>query len=265
MIHPTAIISPKAQLDSTVEVRPCAVIDAHVSLGPGCRVGPHVYLTGHATIGAGNHFHAGCVIGDAPQDVKYKGEPARLVIGDRNLFREGVTVHGSAKPDEATVIGSDNFLMVNSHVGHNVCLGSRVIMANGALLGGHAQVADGVFISGNCLVHQFVRLGTLAILQGGTAVSQDVPPFTIARGVNSLCGLNVIGLRRAQFSAEERLELKRLYHKLFRSGQNLSGAVAAARTQFTGASATVLLDFIAASRRGVCRHRGARAGEPAID
>jgi UDP-N-acetylglucosamine acyltransferase len=265
MIHPTAIISPNAQLDSTVEIGPFAVVDRGVSLGPGCRVGPHVYLTGDAAVGAHNHFHAGCVIGDAPQDVKYKGGPARVAIGDHNVFREGVTVHGSASPEEATVIGSNNFLMVNSHVGHNVCLGNHVIIANGALLGGHAQVADRVFISGNCLVHQFVRLGTLVLMQGASAASQDMPPFTIARGVNSLCGLNVIGLRRAQFSGEERLELRRLYHKLFLSGQKLSEAVAEARKEFTSASAGLMLDFIAASHRGVCRHRRFERNDSAID
>jgi len=261
MIHPTAIISPKAQMDSTVEVGPFSVIDGHVCIGAGCRVGPHVYLTGHTTIGPNNRFHAGCVIGDAPQDVKYKEDPTRLIIGEGNLFREGVTVHRSARAEEATEIGSHNFLMVNSHVGHNVCLGSHVILANGALVGGHAQVADGVFVSGNCLVHQFVRIGTLAIMQGGSAISQDLPPYTVARGSNGICGLNVVGLRRAHFSAEERLELKRLYHKLFRSGENRSRALAEARLLFTSVPAKVLLDFVASSKRGVCRDRGAALGE----
>jgi UDP-N-acetylglucosamine acyltransferase len=256
MIHPTAIISPKAQLDSTVEVGPYAVIDAHVSIGPGCRVGPHVYLTGHTTIGANNCFHAGCVIGDAPQDVKYEDEPTRLIIGSGNLFREGSTAHRSAKAEEATVIGSNNFLMVNSHVGHNVCLGDHVIIANGALLGGHAQVADRVFISGNCMLHQFVRVGSLALMQGGSGISQDLPPYTVARGNNSICGLNVVGLRRAGISAQERLELKRLYHKLFRSGQNFSQSILQARSEFRGAPARAMLDFIASSKRGVCRHHG---------
>jgi UDP-N-acetylglucosamine acyltransferase len=260
MIHPTAIISPKAQLDSTVEVGPYAVIDAHVSIGPGCRVGPHAYLTGHTTIGANNRVHAGCVIGDAPQDVKYKDEPTRLDIGDDNLFREGVTVHCSATAADATVIGSKNFLMVNSHVGHNVRLGDQVIMANGALLGGHAQVADLAFISGNCLVHQFVRVGSLAIMRGGSAISQDLPPYTVARGHNAICGLNVVGLRRAGVSAEERLELKRLYQKLFCSGRNLSQAILQARCEFTGACAQAMLEFVASSARGVCRHHGRGEG-----
>jgi UDP-N-acetylglucosamine acyltransferase len=261
MIHPTAIINPKAQLDASVEVGPYAVIDGHVSLGAGCRVGPHVYLTGRTRIGANNHFYAGCVVGEAPQDVKYKDEPTELRMGDNNLVREGATVHRSAKPGHATLIGSNNFLMVNSHVGHNVVLGDHVILANGALLAGHVEIGDRVFISGNCLVHQFVRVGTLAIMQGGSAISKDLPPYTVARGDNGMCGLNVIGLRRAGLSADERLELKKLYHKLFRSGKNLSDAVAQARKEFTGAPAKVLLDFVAAAKRGVCRDTGMMAGD----
>lgn len=267
MIHPTAVINPKAQLDSSVQVGPYAVIDGGVSLGPECQVGPHAYLTGETVIGARNRFHAGCVIGDAPQDVKYKDEPTGVIIGNDNLFREGVTVHRSANGEEATVVGSNNFLMVNSHVGHNCRLGDHIIMANGALLGGHVQVGDRVFISGNCSVHQFVRIGTLAIMRGNSAVSQDLPPFTIVREVNNLCGLNVIGLRRANFKAEERLELKRLYHKLFRSGENLSHAVTEARSEFTSAAAKLMLDFIASSRRGVCRprHESSLEGENESD
>jgi UDP-N-acetylglucosamine acyltransferase len=261
MIHPSAIINPGARLDSSVEVGPFSVIDGEVSLGAGCRVGPHVYLTGRTTIGPHNSFHANCVIGGAPQDVKYKEEPTGLRIGAHNLFREGATVHRSAKIGEDTVVGSHNFLMVNSHVGHNVRLGDHVIVANGALLGGHAQVEDRAFISGNCLVHQFVRVGTLAIMQGGAAISQDLPPFMVARGGNNICGLNIVGLRRSGLGEAERLELKRLYDKLFLSGLNLSQVVAEARTEFTSTRARQLLDFIAASKRGVCRHRGLAYGE----
>jgi UDP-N-acetylglucosamine acyltransferase len=261
MIHPSAIISPGAQLDSSVEVGPFSVIDAEVSLGPGCRVGPHVYLTGRTTIGPENCFHANCVIGGPPQDVKYKNEPTGLRIGARNLFREGATVNRSAKLGEDTVVGSHNFLMINSHLAHNVRLGDRVIVANGALLAGHVEVEDGAFISGNCLVHQFVRIGTLAIMQGGSAISQDLPPYTVARGDNNIRGLNTVGLRRAGLSPAERLELKRLYQKLFLSGQNRSQAMAEARQEFASAPAVHLLDFIAASKRGVCRHRGVAFGE----
>ncbi|MBI3416940.1 MAG: acyl-ACP--UDP-N-acetylglucosamine O-acyltransferase [Verrucomicrobia bacterium] len=265
MIHPTAIIHPQAQLASDVRVGPYAVIDAHVTVGAGCVLGPHVHLTGHTTIGARNQFHAGCVIGDAPQDLKYHGEPTRLRIGDGNIFREHVTVHRSNSLAEDTVIGSENFLMAHSHVGHNCALGNRIILANGALVGGHVSIADRVFLSGNCLVHQFVRIGTLALMQGGAAISQDLPPYTIARGDNTICGLNTVGLRRAGFSAEQRMELKRLYHALFRSRRKLSEALAVARNDFTSECAETMITFVAASKRGVCRDTTSSPAEEGVE
>ncbi len=260
MIHPTAIVHPKAKLDATVRVGPYAVIDEGVEIGPDCVVGPHVYLTGLTTMGSRNRFHAGCVIGDAPQDVKYAGAPTRLRIGDDNLFREHVTVHRSSKAGEETIIGSHNFLMANCHVAHNCRLGGHVIMANGALLGGHVAVEDRAFISGNCLVHQFTRVGTLSIMQGGSAISKDLPPFTVARRQNEICGLNIVGLRRANFTAEQRLELKQAYHALFRSGQNLQSAVTGAREKFPGLAAQTLIEFVAQAKRGVCADTS-RTGE----
>ncbi len=256
MIHPTAIIHPQAKLDATVEVGPYAVIDAGVELGAHCVVGPHVYLTGNSKIGLHNCFHAGCVIGDVPQDLKYKEEPTRLRIGDHNVFREHVTVHRANKPGDDTVVGSRNFLMAHCHVGHNCQLGDHVIIANGALLAGHVIVQDRAFISGNCLVHQFVRIGTLAIMQGGSAISEDLPPFTVARGDNGICGLNIVGLRRAGFTAEQRLELKKLYHALFRSRRNLRTVLAEAQNNFTSPAAKVLLEFVAGAKRGLCFDTG---------
>jgi UDP-N-acetylglucosamine acyltransferase len=261
MIHPTAIVHPKATLDRSANVGPYCVIDEFVTVGPNCNIGPHVHLTGVTTLGANNHFHTGCVIGDAPQDLKYDGAPTRLRIGNNNVFREHVTVHRSNKLAEDTVIGSNNFLMANSHVGHNTVLGDHVIIANGALLGGHVIVQDRVFISGNCLVHQFVRVGRLALMQGGAAISKDLPPFTVARGDNGICGLNTIGLRRAGFSAEQRLELRTLYHALFRSGKNLRAAAAEAGSQFSGEAAKLVLSFISTSKRGICRDTGQAAEE----
>jgi len=260
VIHPTAIVHPKAKVDSTVEVGPYAVIDEGVELKADCVVGPHVYLTGLTAIGAHNRFHAGCVIGDAPQDLKYQGEPTRLRIGDHNVFREHFTAQRANRPDTETVIGSHNFLMVNAHVGHNCIVGDHVIVANGALLAGHAEVADRAFISGNCLVHQFCRVGTLALMQGGSAISKDLPPFTVALRDNEICGLNVVGLRRAGVTADQRRELKRLYHLLFRSGQNLQAVVEAARKEFTSPAAKNMLEFIAGARRGVCADVGRAAG-----
>ena len=219
MIHSTAVIHPKAKLDTTVQVGPYAVIDADVELGAGCVVGPHVYLTGITKAGTGNHFHPGSVIGDAPQDLKYKGAPTGVNIGDHNVFRENTTVNRATFEGEATKIGSHNLFMAGAHIAHNCVVGNYIIMANGAMFGGHVTVGDRAVVSGNCLVHQFCRIGTLGMMQGGSAISKDLPPFTVARGDNGICGLNVVGLRRAGFSAEDRLEVKKLYHMLFRSGE----------------------------------------------
>ncbi len=261
MIHATAIIHPSAKLAASVQVGAYAVIDENVSLGADCILGPYVHLTGHTTIGKGNVFHTGCVIGDEPQDLKYKGEPTRVVIGDHNVFREHANVHRSNNLTDDTVIGSHNFLMANSHIGHNVRLGDHVIVSNGVLIAGHATIADRAFLSGNSLVHQFTRVGTLALMQGGSAISKDLPPFTMVHDVNRLCGLNIVGLRRAGFSAEERLELKRLYKRIFRSGQNFRPAIAAAQKEFFSAPARTLLDFLAQSKRGFCADDGQVAAE----
>jgi UDP-N-acetylglucosamine acyltransferase len=265
VIHPTAIIHPKAKLDSTVQVGPYSVIDGNVELGPNCVVGPHVYITGVALIGSANRFHAGCVIGDAPQDLKYADEPTCLRIGDNNVFREHSTVHRSTRRGEETVVGSNNYLMANAHVGHNCLVGNHVILANGVLLGGHAVVQDRAFLSGNCLVHQFTRVGTLAMMRGGAGISKDLPPYTVGFRENEICGLNIVGLRRAGFSPDERLELKRLYHAVFRSGRNLRAAASEGAGLFSGKPAKVLLDFLEGSKRGVCSDSGLRRRKNAED
>jgi UDP-N-acetylglucosamine acyltransferase len=258
VIHPTAIIHPRAEVDPTACVGPYAVIDEEVRLGEQCVVGPHVYLTGRTAIGPGNVFHAGCVIGDAPQDLKYHGEPTVLRIGGHNVFREHFTAHRANKPDTETVIGSHNLFMAGSHVGHNSVVQDHVIIANGAMLGGHVEVADRAFISGSCLVHQFCRVGTLSLMQGGAAISKDLPPYTMSLRVNEMCGLNVIGLRRAGVLPEQRQELKRLYHALFRGGKILSAAILEARAGITSGPSKILLDFVASGRRGVCADAGKR-------
>ena len=252
MIHPTAIIHPKAQLDSSVRVGPYAIIDEDVQLGPGCIVGPRVYLTGKTEAGPDNRFFAGCVIGEAPQDLKYKGEPTGLSIGKGNTFREHVTVNRSCDVELKTTIGSNNLLMANCHVAHDCRISDSVIIANGAALGGHVTADDRAFVSANCLVHQFCRVGTMAIMRGGSAISQDLPPYTVVHRTNELCGLNIIGMRRAGLSSEERMEIKRLYRMLFRSKKNFSQAVAEASQHNWGPTATLMLDFVRTSKRGVC-------------
>ncbi|MGZ5544575.1 MAG: acyl-ACP--UDP-N-acetylglucosamine O-acyltransferase [Limisphaerales bacterium] len=264
MIHPTAIIHPNALVDPSCEVGPYVVIDSNVRVGPRCKIGPHVHLTGHTDIGADNRFYTGCVIGEAPQDLKYRDQPTRLRIGASNVFREHVTIHRSAKLEEDTVIGSNNFLMANCHVGHNCQIGNHIIIANGALVAGHVTIHDRVFISGNCLLHQFVTVGTLALMQGGSGISKDLPPYMIARGDNHIAGLNIVGLRRAGITSAERLELKAAYHVLFRSGMTKRNAVAAAERQFSSPPARVLIDFVRASKRGVCADSG-HANRPESD
>jgi UDP-N-acetylglucosamine acyltransferase len=259
MIHPSAVVHSKAQLDPTVHVGPYAVVDEQVVIEAGCRIGPHAYLTGRTHVGRNNQFHAGCVIGDAPQDLKYRGEPTGLRIGDGNVFREHVTVHRSNSLTEDTVIGAKCFFMAHSHVGHNSQVGDRVIMANGALLGGHVTIGDRAFISGNCLVHQFTRVGSLALMQGGAAVSKDLPPFTVARGDNGICGLNTVGLRRAGLTSDQRIELRRLYHLLFRGHKSLRQALKQAQETYASEHALILLNFVASSRRGLCSDVGKRS------
>jgi UDP-N-acetylglucosamine acyltransferase len=261
MIHPTAIVHPKAEIDSSVKVGAYAVIDAHVVVGPDCMIAPHVYITGLTRVGRGNKFYSGGVIGEAPQDLKYRGAASGLTIGDNNTFREHVTVHRANDEGDNTVIGSNNLLMASSHVAHNCVLGNSIIVANGALLGGHVTVYDRAVISGNCLVHQFVRVGTMAMMQGGSAISKDLPPFAIARGDNGICGLNTVGLRRAGFTSEQRLELRRVYHALFRERGLLADRVARARKQFTSDIAQTLIDFVAASKRGICADVSGSSGK----
>jgi len=256
VIHPTAIIHPKAKVETTVRVGPYAVIDEGVELGGGCVVGPHVYLTGRTIVGPNNHFYAGCVIGEAPQDLRYAGEPTGLRIGERNVFREHVTVNRSSTPGEETMVGSGNFFMAAAHVAHNCRVGNSVILANGALLGGYVSVDDRAFLSASSMVHQFCRVGAVALTQGGTVLTQDLPPFTIGRRVNELCGLNVVGLRRAGFTSEERLELKQIYHAVFRAGTKLREAVAEAKKRFPSKTARVLFEFLENTKRGICGDTG---------
>tara|TARA_Y100000588_G_scaffold88630_1_gene94892 strand:+ start:1259 stop:2038 length:780 start_codon:yes stop_codon:yes gene_type:complete len=254
MIHDTALVHPKAKIHETVQVGPYSVVEGGVEIGEGTIIGPHVHITGKTKIGEKNEVHTGAVIGAPPQDQKYKGEKTRLLIGDNNVIREHATFHRSNTIEEDTTVGTGNFFMAHSHVGHNARIGNENVFANGVLIGGHAEIADKVFLSGNCAVHQFVRIGTLAMMQGNAAVSQDLPPYTMAYGVNKLCGLNIIGLRRAGFTAEQRQELQYHYKRIFVSGNNIGKASRDALGESPGEKAKTLLEFIVGSKRGVCSH-----------
>ncbi len=254
-IHSTACVDPKARLHESVVVGPFTVIEAGVTLGANCRIGPHCHLLGDTTLGEDNIVHTGCVLGDTPQDLAYQGAPTQLLIGRGNEFRENVTVHRGAREGTATEIGDDNYFMVNCHMPHNCRIGHHVIMANAVLLGGYVAVEDRVFLGGGAVVHQFCRVGTLAILRGLARISQDVPPYCMAVENNELVGLNSIGMKRAGFSIEQRSQLKQAYATLFLNGLNVSQALDQIEAAPMSVETQHLAHFIRNSKRGICTAR----------
>ncbi len=258
MIHKTAIVDPRAELGDDVSVGPYAVVEGGVRIGAGCTIGPHVTIFEGVSIGETTRVHAGAVLGDVPQDLSFDGAVSYVRIGARCTIREGVTIHRGTKPETATEIGDDCFLMAFSHCAHNVRLGQRVIMANGVLLAGYAEVGDGVFLSGSCAVHQFVKIGRLAMVGGLSALTKDLPPFCTSRtnGINGVVGLNVVGLRRAGLSSDERADVKCAFDILFRAGLNTTQAAERLRREFDTGPAAEFVPFIEASTRGICTLSG---------
>lgn len=260
-IHPTALIDPRAEIHPEADIGPYVVIDGPVRIGRGTRVLAHAVLTGDTEIGEDNEIHMGAVVGHVPQDVAFKGRPSFLRIGHRNILREHSQVHRGTVEGSATVIGNDNFLMHNAHVAHNCRIGDQTVIAGGALLAGYVQVEDRAFVSGNCVVHQFVRIGRLAMMRGLSRTGRDVPPFCIMDGTHTVRGLNVVGLRRAGFDLERIQALRRAFARLFRRKVNLREAVAQLRAEPCSPDVLYLLDFIEQSKRGVCFGRGVGAGD----
>ncbi len=255
-IHPSAIIHPKAELDSSVEVGPFSIIGEHVRIGSGTQIGPHVVIDGWTEIGEGSIVYSFASIGQPPQDLKYKGEPSRLKIGRRNTFREFVTIHrGTEKGGGETVIGDGNFFMAYAHVAHDCHIGNEVVMANAATLAGHITIGDHAYIGGLVGVHQFVKIGAHVMIGGCSAVAQDVPPYVCVAGNRAkLYGLNQIGLERRGFSREQIEGLKGAYKLLFRSGLTLREAAKQAREKWKKiADVESLVSFVEQSERGVCR------------
>lgn len=256
-IHSTAIIDPSARLGEGVRVGPYAVISADVTIGAGTVLGPHAVIHPHTTLGVNCQVHAHTSIGDTPQDLSFHGVISHTRIGDGVVIREGVTIHRGTKEGTATEVGDGCFLMANSHIAHNCKLGKNVILANGVLLAGYVEVGDGAFLSGNSMVHQFCRVGRLAMLSGGMGASCDVPPFcvTMMLSRNQLAGLNTVGLRRNGFSSDDRLHLRNAFHRLFLSDELMSEAVEKLQAEHASGPVRELADFIAASKRGVCKAR----------
>jgi len=257
MIHPTVIIDSKADIGGGVEIGPYCVIEKGVSISEGTKIGPHVVIREGTQIGKQCQISQFASIGEAPQFSGYKGEKTFLLIGDRNIIREFVTLHrGTVKGGGKTVIGNENFIMAYSHVAHDCQIGNQVVMANGATLAGHILIEDFAIIGGLSAIHQFCRVGTYAIIGGITGVILDIPPYTKAQGDRAkLFGLNTVGLKRANFSEETLKALKKAYRIIFRSGLTLEKAMKQVGEEEISQTPEVqhFLQFIQGSKRGITR------------
>ena len=252
-IHPTALVDPAAQIGANVEVGPFSIIGPQAVIGEKTIVQSHVVIEGEVTIGSGNFIGHGAVIGTPPQDVSFSPDrKTKVVIGNNNIIREHCTIHRGTAEDSATKIGDKNFLMAGVHIGHNCEIGNNVIIANNCLLAGYVRVDDGAFLGGGSTFHQFIHIGRLVMVQGMSGFGKDIPPFVVAAEHNFVFGVNVIGLRRAGFSAKDREEIKAAFKLVYLSGLNISQAIEKAATMKVSAVAREFLDFVAnAKKRGI--------------
>ena len=256
-IHETAVIYPGARLGRDVEVGPYSVIGENVFIDGGTKIGSHVVIEGWTTIGRECQIHHGACVGNAPQDLKFKGEKTFVYIGDNTVIREFVTINRATGEGEETRIGSNCLLMGTVHIAHNCVVGNNVVISNHAGLAGHVTVEDRAIISGLTGVHQFVKIGRNAMVGGASKVVQDVPPFVIADGRPArVCGLNSVGIARAGLSEDVRRNLKRAYRILFRSGLKLSEAITTMEQELDSSEPVDhLLRFLRNVNRGICRSR----------
>lgn len=256
MIHPTALVDPSARLAEGVEVGPYSVIGANVDIGADTWIGPHVVIQGPTVIGRGNRIFQFASVGEACQDLKYKGEPTRLIVGDYNTIREGVTLHrGTIQDKGETRVGSHCLLMAYSHVAHDVVMGDHVIIANGTQLAGHVQLGDHAILGGNCGIHQFCHIGAHAFLGAGTTLVKDVPAYVMVQGNPATPhGLNQEGLRRRGFSNDAISALKRAYKTVYREGRTVKDALALLATQVADhPELQAFIDSIEHAGRGIVR------------
>ncbi|MEN8170328.1 MAG: acyl-ACP--UDP-N-acetylglucosamine O-acyltransferase [Pseudomonadota bacterium] len=256
-IHAMAIVADGAQLHPSVEVGPFTIIDDGAVIGEGSVIGSGVRIHGRTRIGAHNQIFDNAVLGALPQDTGF--DPATesyLTIGDHNVLREGVNISRAKMAGASTRLGDHNFFMCNVHLGHDCEFENHIIIAPGTVVGGHVDVADGAFISGLVAVHQFCRIGELAMIAGGTKVVKDIPPFAMADGnPATVIGNNVVGLRRNGFDAKQRAAIKSSYKTLFKSGINTSLALEQLKGEEFGAEVLSIIDFFEQSQRGVTAHR----------
>jgi UDP-N-acetylglucosamine acyltransferase len=257
-IHATAIVDPEAKIGQDVEIGPFSIIGPRATIGDKTIVQSHVVIEGEVAIGRGNFIGHGAIIGAPPQDVSFSPErKTKVEIGNDNIIREYCTIHRGSPDGSATKIGDRNFLMSGAHVGHNCLIGNNVVIANNCLLAGHVRVDDGAFLGGGSTFHQFMRIGRLVMVQGSSAFGKDLPPFVVAAERNSVFWLNIVGMRRAGLSANDRDEIKEAFKLVYLSGLNTSQALDKANTTTFGAPAREFLDFVAGSKkRGICPLRG---------
>ncbi|EGV28750.1 Acyl-(acyl-carrier-protein)--UDP-N-acetylglucosamine O-acyltransferase [Thiorhodococcus drewsii AZ1] len=256
LIHPSALVDPGAELDSSVEVGPFAVIGSGVQIDAGTRVGPHVVVRGPTRIGRDNHIFQFASVGEDPQDKKYGGEPTWLELGDRNQVREFVTLHRGTEQDQGvTRIGDDNLFMAYSHVAHDCRIGDQVIMANAASLGGHVEIQDWAILGGFTIVHQFCRIGAHSFCAMGSVLTRNVPPYvTVGGHPAEPHGINSEGLRRRGYTPDAVQAIKRAYRALYMSNLKLDEAVERIRGMAESQpELAILADFLAATNRGVVR------------
>ncbi len=254
-VHPTAIVHPEAELGEGVQIGPYSVIAGTVKIGDRTRIGSHVVIEGNTTLGADNEIFTGAVIGSRTQDKKYDGGASFVRIGDRNFIREYVTINPGTKEGTETLIGDDNLLMAYCHVAHDCILQNHTVLANQATLAGHVIVEDRAIIGGLSAVHQFVRIGQLALVGGCSKVVQDVPPFMMADGHPARAfGINSVGLDRANFSKEEKTLMKKAFKIIFKSRLSLKNSMVKLSEECTSTpTLEILLEFLKASERGICR------------
>ncbi len=254
-IHPTAVVHPNAGLGEGVRIGPYSIIGEHVTLGNGCVVGSNVLIEGRTKIGEDNHFFHGASIGTVPQDLKYNGDVTFVEIGDRNVFREFVTVNSATCKGEKTVIGSGCLLMAYVHVAHNCVLGNEVILANSVNLAGHVFIDDYAIIGGVTPVHQFVRIGKYAFIGGGSRIERDIPPFIkVAGNPPRVFGINGVGLERRGFSPDKCSMIKRMFKVVYRSNLNVSQSLQRLKDgEFEDPERRIFVEFLEASERGITK------------
>jgi len=258
-IHPTAVIDPRAQLDSSVIVEPYAVIDGPVKIGPETRIGAHTVISGHTTLGARNTIGSFAIIGGPPQDIHYKGEPTELIIGDGNQIREYVSIHrATVKASGKTLIGNNNMIMAYCHIAHDCIIADHVIMANVATLAGHVEIGSHANLGGMVGVHQFCRIGEYAYIGGMSGIGLDVPPYVIMEGTRNqmrIASINKIGLRRSGMDKETIKKLEEAFRILFRSPEILlkDALVKLEEEMKDCAEVQLMVQFFHSSKRGVVK------------